>query len=91
MRELLATIDSYELCEWIAFNNLDPITQDRGDAQAAMMCSTLANVWRGHWQRNYTVRDFMPDYGGQKKTEKPTQRQQFMQACASKGVKIKKG
>lgn len=84
MRELLATIGSDELGEWIAYNNLDPITQDRGDAQAALICQTLANVNRGKGQPAFRVEQFMPKYG--RKHEKPSLRSQFQLLCAAKGI-----
>jgi len=45
--ELLDTMDSRELSEWMAFASLEPLDGDRGDIHAAQVCSVLANQWRG--------------------------------------------
>lgn len=50
---------SYEqLCEWIAFHNLEPI----GDEwrQTGMICATMANVWAGKQGKMLSPEDFMP-------------------------------
>lgn len=41
--ELGRRMSSAELTEWMAFDALDPIGAGRGDAQAALIASTVAN------------------------------------------------
>ena len=61
MAELLVTISSEELLEWAAYYQLDPFGGPRGDLQASIVASTLANIHakRGH---RFTPKDFMPDF-----------------------------
>lgn len=45
VRDLLARLDSRELSEWMAFEQIDgPLGGRRGDIQAAIVASTVANV-----------------------------------------------
>lgn len=53
-------VSSAEFAEWIAFAQVDgPWWSERGDLQAAIVASTLANV-HARKGRRYTPRDFMP-------------------------------
>lgn len=72
VRELLGALDSRELSEWMAFDLVDPIGGRRGDIQAAVVASTLANVWRGKETNAFEIGDFIPDFGVQL-DEKPQQ------------------
>jgi len=49
-----------EWAHWVAFNNLSPIGDERGDVQAAMVVSTLANINRRKGQQAYKIQDFLP-------------------------------
>lgn len=53
-------ISSAEFAEWIAFAQVDgPWWAERGDLQAGIVASTLANI-HSRKGRRYTARDFMP-------------------------------
>mgnify|MGYP003645784528 FL=1 len=60
VRELLARIDSHELSEWMAFYSLDPFGDVRGDLQAGIVASTIANANSGKGSRTFQPADFMP-------------------------------
>lgn len=64
MRELLERTDSRELAEWQAFYQLEPFGVERGDVQAGIVASTIANVNRDRKKRAkpYTPNDFMPKF-----------------------------
>jgi len=63
VRELLERIDSRELAEWIAFNAIEPVdNRFRGDLQAGIIASTLANCHRSRATHSFTPIDFMPMY-----------------------------
>ena len=64
VRELLGSMDSHELTEWMAFDQVDPVGGRRGDYQAAVVASTVANANRGKGQRVLTPNDFVLEYGG---------------------------
>jgi hypothetical protein len=61
--ELLETISSEELTEWAAYYQLDPFGSARGDIQAGVVASTMANIHakKGH---TFTPADFLPRFGG---------------------------
>lgn len=51
MDELLRQISSRELSEWIAFASLEPIGDERGDWQAALVASVVAEAARDRKRR----------------------------------------
>jgi hypothetical protein len=65
VRRLLAEVDSRELSEWMAYDSLDPIGDERGDYQAGVVAATLANVWRGKGQKACAPGDFVPRFGAE--------------------------
>jgi hypothetical protein len=69
--ELLDSISSEELTEWAAYYQLDPFGGVRGDMQAGVMASTMANIHakRGH---RFTPSDFMPTFGDPEPTKSMT-------------------
>lgn len=62
MGELLRTISSEEIAEWAAYSQIDPFGSLRGDMQAGIVASTMANIHakKGH---RFTAADFMPKFG----------------------------
>lgn len=70
VRVLRQKIDSREFAEWMAFDRLDPIGNERADLHAGIVASTIANCHRGKSQRAYVPADFMPKYGEAHKPRK---------------------
>ncbi len=61
--EMLRRIDSAELSEWMAYERVaGPLGGARGDQQAAVVASTVANAMRSKG-RAYKVDDFVPQWG----------------------------
>ena len=61
VRELLSTVDSRELAEWIAYHtHVEPIGEVRGDLRAGIVASTIANVNRKKHRAPFKAHDFMP-------------------------------
>jgi hypothetical protein len=58
--ELLDGMTSAELSEWIAFDRIEPIGEIRGDVQAGIVASVIANVNRAKGGRTFKPLDFMP-------------------------------
>ena len=60
--ELLQTVGSRELTEWMAFDTISPIGDWRGDYASAQVAAILAEVNRDKKSRpkQFTPRDFMP-------------------------------
>lgn len=51
-----------QLREWMAFYQMDPWGGERADLQAAIIASTMANLWRQKG-KPFQVGDFMPTFG----------------------------
>jgi hypothetical protein len=62
VRQLLAEIDARELAEWMAYDSLDPIGDERGDYQAGIIAATVANRWRVKGERTHKPADFVPQF-----------------------------
>jgi hypothetical protein len=72
VREMLARIDSRELSEWQAYYALNPWGPERGDLQAGVIASTIANT--ASENGGYKPSDFMPDFApAEPETEKTWQ------------------
>lgn len=71
MRELVQQIGADELLYWRAYYELDPWGGERADAQAALICSVLHNAWRGKNEPAADVKDYMPDYFGERESRQP--------------------
>ena len=65
---MLERIDSVTLAEYMALEFIDPHGPIRGDIQAGIVASTIANVNRGKGSRAFTVEDFLPFKNDDKKT-----------------------
>ena len=65
-------MSSRELTEWMAFDLVEPFGDRRGDIQAAVVASTIANVNRGKSTRPYEVQDFIIDYHAPEQTTNDT-------------------
>jgi hypothetical protein len=72
VRQLLAEIDARELTEWMAYDALDPIGDERGDWRAGIIAATVANRHRNKGETVHKPSDFVPRFG---EPERPTQEQ----------------
>lgn len=65
MSELGHRLSSRELSEWMAYYELEPWGEDRGDLRAGIVASVIANVNRDPKQRRapFEPQDFMPEFG----------------------------
>ena len=57
---MLQRIDSRTLAEYMALEFIDPHGPIRGDIQAGVVASTIANVNRGSGSSPFTITDFLP-------------------------------
>lgn len=60
--ELLERMSARELAEWMIYDEIDPIGQERADWRAAMQASTAANLLGGKKGKRYKPADFMPKF-----------------------------
>jgi hypothetical protein len=77
---MLSCIDSKELAEWMAFNQIEPIAY-RGDLQAGIVAATIANANRGKDGQPFQPIDFMP------LLDKPEQTEDEMKAILNTMVR----
>ena len=81
VRQLLNSIDSHELAEWMAFFRLNPFGERRADIRAALISSVIANVNRGKDQPPFKVEDFIIKYD-QPELDEPERVQDWQQQLA---------
>jgi len=58
-------MDADELCEWIAFQKIEPFEGFRADVRAAGIQAVLANCHRDSSTKPFDIADFLPDYFGE--------------------------
>lgn len=63
-----------QLFEWMAFYRVDPFGDQRGDLQASIVASTIANTFRGKNQNPIEPMKFMPFADVQEQTPEEIQR-----------------
>lgn len=54
----------------MAYSQVEPFGEHRGDVRSAIVAQTIANVNRGKGRKPYTLDDFIPKYGVQATPEK---------------------
>ena len=59
--ELLDSMDAAEFVHWIAYQDIDPITDDRADLRAGIVASVVANCLTN--KHDFKPTDFLPQYG----------------------------
>ena len=76
--EAQARINSREFAEWMAYYQIEPFGQDRGDASAAIVAHTIAAC---NGVKNTTPADFMPRFG-EPETKRASGEQMLVKARA---------
>lgn len=57
---MLEEITSVQLSEWMAFDRIEPFEDKRADVRNAVLCCTLANIWRDEKKsKPFSPEDFM--------------------------------
>ena len=81
-------IDSHEFAEWLAYDRISPIGEERQDLNAGIISATIANAHAAKG-RHFKAADFMPDF------EKPYKRasveEMMMRVKMAFGGKIRNG
>ncbi len=86
VKQLLESMDSRELGEWIAYHTyVETIGDTRQDLRAGIIASTIANVNRGKNRPAFKPNEFMPYYTKPKQTE--TQMLEALKSAFSQGGK----
>ena len=55
-------MSSTEFLEWSVFYSMEPFGDERGDLQAGIIASTVANANRGKNSKPYSPKDFIPKF-----------------------------
>jgi len=65
---MLRQLSMKKFLEWMAFDKLEPIGDKRGDWQAAVICSTLANiaVAKTRSRKRFKTKQFLLEFGPDK-------------------------
>lgn len=71
VRELQERIDAREFMEWAAYYQTDPWGGERGDLQAAIVASTIANVHRDPKKPAFKLDNFLLKFGQVRKRMGP--------------------
>lgn len=77
---MLDSMPAPQFWHWIALNNIDPWTAERGDVQAAIVASTVANALG---RKQFKVADFMPDWQGKRRVTDPDAMKAMLKATAA--------
>lgn len=56
---MLRAMPAALLSEWMAFDELEPFGEQRGDLRSALVAMTVANAQRGPKQKPFTIQDFL--------------------------------
>lgn len=70
VRQAQKEITGNEFSEWIAYMELEPFGEERGDLRSAIVAMTMANAWRKKGARLFKPEDFMPDFDGSRRKAK---------------------
>lgn len=60
MSQLLRELDSAELTEWMAYEQMEPFGETRADLRAGIVASTVANHGMAELKRPARPSDYMP-------------------------------
>lgn len=85
VREVQACTDAEEFGEWLAFQRIDPASEERADFRAGTIAAIIANLFRGKGGRMATPIDFMPY------TERPPRRWPTTEEVENKIIAFARG
>lgn len=89
VEQLLTSISSRELSEWIAYFDTEP-PEEHGYRQAGIVASTIANVNKEKGSKAFKAEDFMPTRGAEIVEQSPDQLRANMLAYAKRSGRKKK-
>ena len=84
VREAQVRCDAQEYAEWMAEYSIEPFGDERADLNAASICTLVANIVKEKNKKPFTVADFLPEFGGQrrKRGQTPDQMAAVMRTMA---------
>lgn len=72
VREVQAATDAREFAEWLAFQEIDPASEERADVRAATIAWVIANIFAG--KKQVPIETFLP-YSKKSARQKKTPQQ----------------
>ena len=85
--EAQSRIDAREFAEWMAYDRLSPIGDDRADASAALVAYTVASVFGGRAK----FEDFMPEYGREERKTPEAMQLMIMSFASAHNARCRHG
>ena len=79
VEELLHSISSTELAEWIAYYSVCPFGEERADFRQAITSMLLANQWRGKGAKPAKLEQFLPFQNKPQRKQTPEQMRQSLE------------
>lgn len=73
-------MSSEEFVYWQAYASIEPFGDARGDLQAAIIASTIANRHRGPKEQAYKLADFLPNFTPRRRLTSPEAQKEFFRA-----------
>ena len=86
VRGVQACTDAKEFAEWLAFQSIDPASEERADLRAAMVATIIANLFRGKGGIVARPIDFMPYATRPQRTQPTTEEVENKIAAWARGV-----
>ena len=68
VEQLGREMSSHELSQWMALYQIEPFGDERADLRAGIVASTIVNCTPRKDHRQYRPAEFMPRWGGGKKS-----------------------
>ena len=81
VREAQERIDADEFTYWMAYNRLDPIGNERGDYQTALVAHTVASTQS---KKKLKFDDFILKFGERKRMTDPAKIHSYFKSMAKK-------
>ena len=79
VEELLHSVSSAELAEWMAFYTVCPFGDERADFRQAITSMLIANQWRGKGAKPAKVEQFIPFKTKPPRNQTPAQMRQSLE------------
>lgn len=67
----------------MAYAQVEPFGPEREDLRFALICTTMANAWRGKDARPFKLQDFVLDFSPRKSGQSAEQMEAFMKVFAN--------
>lgn len=84
---MLRRMPSALLNEWMAFDEMEPFGEQRGDLRSALVAMTVANAQRGPKQKPFKLEDFLLRFEPVEKRRQTWQEQHAIMRMMAEAMK----